>query len=136
MGGVRLMLAHPELPSCEDCQRYVHDPQNGWQRAEKPRGSPTKRQGGIPTPCHACPKIPTGARPHPANAIELTDDNYRVYLHYQRCKAVGRFPEDPIVEHNAGLIRTVEDCVARDEQTKLVNGIWAAAMAAAVTRRK
>ena len=133
--GLRLYLTHPELPSCEQCLRFVYDPAT-WQRSEKPKGTPVKRPPNVPTPCRSCPKIPQGERPHPSNAIELTDENYRVYVHYQRCKAVGRFPDDPIVEHNAGLIRTVEDRVARDEQTKLVNGIWAAATSAAVTRRK
>ena len=38
--------------------------------------------------------------------------NELAYTHYLECKAVGSFPDDPIVRRNASLIRSVEDAVA------------------------
>ena len=35
------------------------------------------------------------------------------YRHYMECKAVGRFPDDPIVRRNAGIIRRIEDAQER-----------------------
>jgi hypothetical protein len=130
---VRLLLLHPELPSCQECQTKVYDPTNGWRPAER-GGKPCLREPGTPTPCGVCPKIPRGQQPHPSNAIELTDAHYRAFVHYQRCKATGRFPADRIVERNAGILRTVEEQVAREEQGRLLTGVVAAVQAAVLTR--
>ena len=46
---------------------------------------------------------------------ELSARNWQAYQHYMEHKAVGRFPDDAIVRHNAGLIRMVEDSVSRQE---------------------
>jgi hypothetical protein len=44
----------------------------------------------------------------------LSDENWLAYRHYLQCKATWRFPDDPIVARNAGLIRWVEDSVERN----------------------
>jgi hypothetical protein len=88
----------------------------------------------VPPPCGSCPKIPKGERPHPSNAVELTDANYQAYAHYKRCQAVGRFPVDGTVERNAGLIRMVEDQVGQIEEQRNLNTLAASMMAAAVLR--
>lgn len=71
-------------------------------------GLPVLRVG--PTPCQECPKIPVGApqktREH---AIELSDKNYQAWQHYLECRAVGKFPDDPIVRRNARVLRDVYD---------------------------
>ncbi len=74
---------------------------------------------GQKTPCIWCPKIPAGDPHSPSSAIELTEENFLAYLHYQECKAVGEFPSDPIVRRNAALIRRVEDLAdqVRDTQS-------------------
>lgn len=68
------------------------------------------RPKGVPTPCHECPKIPADApaktREH---AIELTEQNFRAWQHYRRCRAVNRWPNDPIVERNATILRELYD---------------------------
>ena len=51
----------------------------------------------------------------PNPAAELSAWNWQAYEHYCECKAVGQFPDDAIVRRNAGLIRMVEDSVARNE---------------------
>ena len=104
-----LLLAHPELPSCADCQEYLYDPAHGWLPVLKARGTKdefhARREAGCATPCPACPKIPHGAEPKPDNAIELTDKNWRAYQHWKECKAVDDFPKgDRIVRRNAALI--------------------------------
>jgi len=45
----------------------------------------------------------------PEHALEWTDRDWKAYLFYTRCKAVGRFPEDEAVEIDAGIFRGVED---------------------------
>lgn len=74
------------------------------------------RPPGMPTPCHTCPKIPAGQLPVPENARELTPQLLKVYRHYRRCKAVGRFPvqphgEDALVVDHAALIAGVERAI-------------------------
>lgn len=107
------MLAHPYLPSCDDCCAWQYDPKTWKRLGDTDRD---RRDPGDPTPCWCCPKIPPGEEPCPATgrANELTDANWMAWLHYQRCRAVGKFPEDELVERNAGLIRMVEEQVARD----------------------
>lgn len=70
------------------------------------------RPEGCPTPCHQCPKVPRSAPERTrAHAIDPTERSLRALEHYERCKAVGRFPLDVIVERNAGLISAIErDC--------------------------
>ena len=45
----------------------------------------------------------------------MTEQSWRIYNHYLRCRAVGRWPVDPIVERHAAIIRSVED-LARQSQ--------------------
>lgn len=117
------MLNYPRIASrsCQDCATYVYNED----------GTPTMRAGihqkrpqGMPTPCHTCPKIPTGVMPVPENALELTPRLARAYRHYRGCKAVGRFPihphgEDEIVVDNARIIAGVERIVEVEGRKRL-----------------
>jgi hypothetical protein len=49
----------------------------------------------------ACPKVSQTAN------VGLTPENYEAVVHYQRCRAVGRFPHDSLVEHHAQVISEV-----------------------------
>jgi len=103
---------HPDLPSCSDCQRFLFDEKwkpvtRGGEHCERPKGSVT--------PCWKCPKIPKGEKPEPANAVEMTEKSRQAFRHYLRCRAVNRFPVDELVEHNAALIRAVEDQIQKSE---------------------
>lgn len=131
---MRLILAHGEVPTCGDCQRWLYDPARGWERVEKPKGTPQPRPAGSAPPCWQCPKIPAGEPPHPANAVEPGEDVYRMVAHYLRCKAVLRFPADPLVERNAAIIRLVEDGLARAEQARTLRAAAGIAAARATSR--
>lgn len=61
----------------------------------------------------ACPKE------SPTANVALTPENYQAYEHYQRCKAVGRFPEDSLVEHHAQVISEVIAQWERIERQRL-----------------
>jgi hypothetical protein len=72
--------------------------------------TPIPRMPGESLPCEltdergesCCPKV------SPTADIALTPENLAAYQHNQRCKAVGRFPDDSIVEANAAVISEVE----------------------------
>lgn len=106
---MRLLLAHPLVAarSCEDCARWVYL-DDGRQQLRL--GLPVLRPKGTPTPCWKCPKVPEDApakvREH---AEELSDQNWLAYRHYLECRAVGRFPDDPIVRRQASLVRQVTE---------------------------
>ncbi len=116
---MRLILAHPEVAgrSCEDCKRFIYrdTPDSMGEVVRDPNGNPRLRPLNVSTPCHRCPKIPKGMAPIPASAVELSEKNWRAFAHYRRCKAVGRFPVDEIVEYNAAIILGVEESVQRSE---------------------
>ena len=44
-----------------------------------------------------------------AAAFDLTPENRRAWYFYRRCRAVGRFPDDPIVSWTAAILRDVYD---------------------------
>lgn len=126
---MRLVLLYPELPTCADCERYVYDPRKHWQPMPK-RGRPGElelRPPGTELPCRQCPKIGQGEPPTPETGkrAELSQKNWRAFLHYLTCKAVGRFPRDAIVERNAGLIRLVEDQSDRTIAKELPASVFA-----------
>lgn len=98
--------------SCDDCQKWEYDEKTG-QRLED-RRLPTLyvlRRG--PTPCRTPDGCPKGT---PEDSKALTFQNWLAYRHYLECKAVGNFPDDPIVKQNAGIIREVEDLYQRMKQ--------------------
>lgn len=97
-----MALSHPEIPTCDDCQTWVYDRE--WRRGER-------REYGNATPCRRCPKGKLDARPHPEK--DLSDRNWQAWMHYQECRAVNHFPDDPIVRRNAAIIRAAEDSAAR-----------------------
>jgi hypothetical protein len=75
-------------------------------------GKMIPRAKGARTPCSYCPKIPQGRPLEPASAVELSPHNAQAYQHYLECRAVGQFPDDPIVRRNAVVIRKAEDLAA------------------------
>ena len=123
------MLLHPAVArrDCKDCQDWMYDdePVKGrWGLKVERGGGHIRRLKGMEPPCRWCPKIPAGVVQIPRNAVELSERNAAAYMHYRRCKAVGRFPVDPIVERNAALILAIEEEVAaeraREAQLELV----------------
>jgi hypothetical protein len=74
---------------------------------------PVLRPPGTPTPCHSCPKIPLKAQKERRSAVEVTDRAVAVWRHYRECRAVGVFPDDPIVRWNAVACRAAEQALER-----------------------
>jgi hypothetical protein len=92
----------------------VYDEETG-KRKEDRNGNPIPRVKGTFAPCrYPDPKQPEGRCPKgtPETSLALTERNRKAWEHYLECKAVGRFPDDPIVRRNAGLIRQIEDRMA------------------------
>ena len=77
--------------------------------------------GKVQTPCHKCPKIPVGAPPVPASAIELSPRLYRCWMHYLECRATHSFPSDPLVRRHAAQIRMIEDEIERLDRNQLTD---------------
>ncbi len=99
--------------SCEDCRTFVYDLETG-QRKKDRKGAwlrrPPAPPGVLTTPCHQCPKVPTDApEKHWRHAQDLNPRSLRILQHYRECKAVGQFPDDPLVRRHAALIRELED---------------------------
>ena len=93
--------------SCTSCEKYRYN--EDWTPQRK-LGTHLLRVAGTPTPCWKCPKIPSSAPLKSRQyALEMTERNRRVWEHYVECKAIGRFPDDPIVIRHAGIIRHEED---------------------------
>lgn len=103
-----LLFAHPEVAgrSCHDCHTWLYD---GDGKITQRAGKPVRRPLGVITPCVNCPKIPDGVVKDWHNAESLTEKNSAAFVHYIECRAVGRFPDDPIVARNAAVIRKVMD---------------------------
>ena len=89
-----------------------------------PDGHPLRRAKGERKPCDfepsACPK---GS---PTAGIALSRVNELVYTHYLECKAVGSFPDDPIVRRNAAIISEVERQIEEEKQCQLLTTLLAA----------
>lgn len=104
--GIRLARLHPEVATrdCADCLRHVYDEATGERVLH--RGRPVPRPAGTDAPCRlphvGCPK---GS---PEDSRSLDPRDLRVWLFDLECRAVGRFPQDPLVARHAALIRAAE----------------------------
>jgi hypothetical protein len=122
-----LILHHPEVADrdCRVCQRYLHE-ESGAICLRPRTNEPIPRPPGVSTPCRTPVGCPKGT---PEAQLSLTPQNRKVYEHYLQCKAVGRFPDDPLVERHAGIIRQLEDAAERQRHKDLA-GLLAAALGA------
>ncbi len=95
------------------------------ERSERTKGPDGKfvlleRNASTPPECQTREGCPKGT---PDKQRSLTAQNAEAYEHYKRCRAVGRFPEDPIVEANAATIREIEDDNERRLQSELIRSL-------------
>jgi hypothetical protein len=110
-----LVLSHPEVAyrSCEDCLLHVYKHDTGKRETDR-AGNPVLRGSGK-APCQATIGAPREVRERicakisPDSDVGLNEKNQRAYEHYLECRATGVFPDDPIVKHNARLIRQMTD---------------------------
>lgn len=106
------MLLHPEVAtrSCTDCQQFVYDERTGQRTYRDPAKTiPCLRVAGT-EPCRTAQGCKKGT---PESPKSLNARNRQAWDHYMRCKATGRFPDDSIVAHNAGLIVQVSEAISR-----------------------
>lgn len=117
-----LVLLHPEVAArpCGDCRKYQYDDRGPGRMGPRMgrRGNPLPRPPGTPPPCWMCPKIAPGDDPRPENAQELSPHNERAYWHYLECRAVGHFPDDPLVRSHAAVVAAAERHAERVHQTR------------------
>ncbi len=98
-------MFHPDVAfrDCQHCLKYIYDEKTG--EAREHRGDFVERLPTVPAPCRreGCPK---GT---PENPKVLSNKNMLAYQHWKECKAVGQFPDDPIVRQNAAIIQEIHD---------------------------
>lgn len=88
--------------SCGDCITTIYDETTGKPRL-MPDDKPFPRPHGSALPCRGCAKGPIPF----VKGLSLA--NRRAYLHYLECKAVGQFPDDPIVRRTALIVSQIEE---------------------------
>ncbi len=91
---------YPQIAArpCDECKQFLYDDRGNLMTRGGPGGTPVARPKGSKPPCATCPKIPPGTeRPGPEQAVELSADLRQAFQFYRECKAVGSFPNDPIV---------------------------------------
>lgn len=124
-------MPHVARRSCDDCEKYQYE-DDAESFAEAPfvlaSGLPMARPRGAKTPCCWCLKVPSELRMAGAtrvNAIEPSERSWAALWHYRKCRAVFRFPDDPLVAQNAACIATMELMVenARLESTAGLLGL-------------
>lgn len=98
-----LQITHPEIAfrDCASCQAFFYDDSGKIVLYD---GKPYPR-GKVPTPCKTSAGCPKGS---PDAGIALSDKNRQALAFHRRCKAVGRWPDDPIVTRNAAVIESAE----------------------------
>ncbi len=110
------MLAAPHVAfrHCTHCQTYVYDETTG-----RPYEHPPHSGRLIPRPPGALPLCrivgvgcPKGT---PEDPRSLTHENQAAYRFDRECRAVGNFPDDPLVRRHAALIRAAEQSAAQSE---------------------
>lgn len=62
----------------------------------------------------------------PENSLALTDRSRAAYEFHMRCRSVGRFPEDGIVEQNAAIIEGVLRDYANYQQARMMANMFGA----------
>jgi len=103
---------------------YVYDEMTG-RPYENPPGSGqlVVRPAGTAAPCRipgvGCPK---GT---PEDPRGLNEANRAAWRFDRECRAVGHFPDDPLVRRNASLIRQVEEDIERHERNDFRRAVLA-----------
>ena len=106
--------------SCSDCRQFVYldSPGQFGKRVER-GGVPVRRLPAHTPPCRTCPKQPADVPEDgrcPQTAEELSETNWQAWFHYRQCKAVGQFPDDPIVRRNAAFFAAAEKVADQMDQ--------------------
>lgn len=132
MNGVLLILEHPEVAfrDCDHCKAFMYNHAEGTVMLGRD-GQPMPRPPRSKPPCEHTAGRPDEVRAricakiHPTAGMELSEQNRRAYRHWKECRAVGVFPDDPIVRSNAALL---EDIHEQNRDRRLLNLIYAASI--------
>lgn len=124
-------LLHPEWDrSCATCEKYLPK-DDGTLLLNRSTGEPLRRTRE-PTPCHKCPKVPLAVRTSGADprkmrqfACDLTTQDRKTWAFYRKCRSVGRFPDDALVDWYSSALTDVYDTVERLPTMRMVEGIEA-----------
>lgn len=110
--GVRLLTIAPWTMrvSCEECRQWAFDPTTGRFTEDLVFGGRIP-QGG-PVMCEGSQSCPVG---HYTRQRRLSEKNVACLRHYLRCQAVGSFPDDPYVRHNAHVIQWAVEQARKDQ---------------------
>jgi hypothetical protein len=122
VSGVGLILNHPRVAyrDCDHCQKYLYDEDTGLVELGRD-GQPEMRYDACPPRCRLpvdergrslCPK---GTPENPRSLLPIME---QCYQHYRECRAVGSFPDDPLVRRNAAAIRDVEEVAEQNRQSE------------------
>lgn len=123
-----LRLCHPDLPRCDDCQRWLFDPADGWRLSRNlATDEPVPRPAGSPPPCDVCPKCFGSEERSPVagRRCDLSAKNERTIELYYEVQAThgrslsGRAACDPLLAQNLGAIASVLAEFRRQEQERL-----------------
>lgn len=122
-------LLHPEWDrSCETCETFLIR-EDGSFLLNRRTSLPVLRSRE-PTPCHKCPKVPfavrvSGGDPRAMrkHAADLTEQDRKTWAFYRKCRAVNRFPDDPLVDWYSAILRDVYDVVERTPIQRMTAGL-------------
>jgi len=125
------LLKYPEVAkrNCELCKKFLFDEETGEIKFGRDGKVELRSyydfQGNATCPpmCQTRKGCPKGI---PENQRSLNARNQLCYEFYLECKAVGQFPDEPVVRRNASIIREVEDEFDRGErvtQRQLQNAV-------------
>lgn len=135
-----MQLAHPLIAgrSCDDCVRW-HYLEDGtpYYRSD---GTRVRRPKGVVTPCGNCPKIPMSIppaerTPETGRRYEMTLRSRKALRHYQECRAVGTFPDDPLVRRNASILHEIDQACERRQRRQEMELLLAMMGASGAGRR-
>lgn len=130
-----LLLCHPELPTCDDCEKYVYD--EHWKQIENPIGEGPMLRDGARPPCMRCPKCATSPEKSPAagRQAELSPRNRQCLEHYWATKdgcLTEEEKRDPVVRRTRAIINQVYD----HYRTAQSAGVLSAMAGAIVSKRR
>jgi hypothetical protein len=117
---------------CAKCEEFQVD--ESWNFEIGRDGNPVRRLKELGVeflapcrdPARGCPK---GT---PEKQRTLNEDNQLCILHYQECKAVGEFPDDPVVRRNAALIEETQRKIDRSDTKDFIAAVDAVIKAASL----
>lgn len=111
---MRLVVLHPQVAfrDCSHCRQWEYDETTGEPIKRKNRKTLTARRSPLPCERDKCPKG------HWTRPIAITQQNLEAWQHYRECKAVGDFPDDPLVRRNAAIIARIEEEASRLDEIR------------------